>query len=298
VTPLEPAPAALASYVGRDDLRLKHEEVHELGAFKWRSALPVVEQFAAGGADAVVTASTGNHGAAVAWACKRAGVRAVVFVPPGANPQKLAMLEQLGAEVRVAGRDLDEAKDAARATGLPFFEDGAEPLQYEAYGAIGDEIVDQSPSEPAAVLIPIGNGALAGGVGAALGRRAPAVRRVGVVAKEMPVMAASWEAGRAVDVPSGSTIADGMAIRIAIPLAVERLRGALDAMVRVSERAIAEALVACHDAGVAAEASAAAAVAAARVLPHEGLLVAIVTGRNVDEAVLSRARRAPDSFPE
>jgi threonine dehydratase len=148
------------------------------------------------------------------------------------------------------------------------------------------------------VVIPIGNGALAGGVGAALGRRAPAVERIGVVAKEMPVMAASWEAGRAVDVPSGSTIADGMAIRIAIPLAVERLRGALDAMVRVSERAIAEALVACHDAGVAAEASAAAAVAAARVLPHEGLLVAIVTGRNVDEAVLSRARRAPDSLPE
>jgi threonine dehydratase len=225
-------------------------------------------------------------------------VRAVVFVPPGANPQKLAMLEQLGAEVRVAGRDLDEAKDAARATGLPFFEDGAEPLQYEAYGAIGDEILDQSPQEPAAVVIPIGNGALAGGLGAALGRRAPHVRRVGVVAKEMPVMAASWEAGRAVDVPSGTTIADGMAVRVAIPLAVERLRAAVDAMVRVSERAIAEALVACHDAAVPVEASAAATVAVARDLPHEGPLVAVVTGRNVDEEVLRRARREPESFPD
>lgn len=111
-------------------------------------------------------------------------------------------------------------------------------------------------------------------------------------------MAASWEAGRAVEVPSGSTIADGMAIRVAIPLAVERLSDVVDAMVRVSERAIAEALVACHDAGVLVEASAAAAVAAARDLPHEGPLVAVVTGRNVDEAVLARARSAPESFPD
>ena len=298
MTPLESAPAALAKFAGRDDLWLKHDELHELGAFKWRSALPVVRQLADGGADTVVTASTGNHGAAVAWACRSAGVRAVVFVPPGANPQKLALLEELGAEVRVAGRDLDEAKDAARASGLPFFEDGADPLQYEAYRAIGDEILDQSPREPAAVVIPIGNGALAGGVGAALGRRAPAVERIGVVAKEMPVMAASWEAGRPVEAPSGSTIADGMAIRVAIPLAVERLRTALDAVVRVSERAIAEALVACHDAGVPVEPSAAAAVAAARNLERDGPLVLVVTGRNVDEAILERARRAPDSFPD
>jgi threonine dehydratase len=297
VTPLERAPAALARYAGRGELWLKREDLHELGAFKWRSTLPVVRELARSGAETVATASTGNHGAAVAWACRRVGVRAVVFVPPGANPQKLALLEELGAEVRVAGRDLDEAKDAARATGLPFFEDGAEPLQYEAYGAIADEILDQSPKEPGAVGIPIGNGALAGGVGAALGRRAPAVRRVGVVAKEMPVMAASWEAGRAVEAPSGTTIADGLAVRVAIPLAVERLQTAVDAVVRVSERAIADALVAGHDAGVPLEPSAAAAVAAARDLEDDGPLVLVVTGRNVDEAVLQRARRDPESFP-
>ena len=184
---------------------------------------------------------------------------------------------------------------------FPFFEDGAELLQYEAYEAIGDEIVDQCPSLPAAVVTPIGNGALAGGLGAAIGRRAPGVLRVGVVAKEMPVMAVSYGAGRPIEVPTGATIADGLAVRVAIPLAVERLHTAVDLMVRVSERAIAAALVACHDAGIAIEPSAAAAVAAVRATPDttgEGPIVAVMTGRNVDEAVLDRARSDLGSFPD
>jgi threonine dehydratase len=299
MTPLDRAPDALAEFAGRHELWLKREDVHELGVFKWRSTLPVVRRL---GRDAVVTSSTGNHGAAVAWACKEEGVRAIVFVPPGASPPKLALLERLGADVRVAGSDLDEAKDAARAyaaaEGLPFFEDGAEPLQYEAYEAIGDEILEQCPSTPATVVTPIGNGALAGGIGAALGRRAPGVLRVGVVAQQLPVMAASYEAGVPVEVPAGQTIADGLAVRVAIPLAVERLRTAVDLMLRVSERELAEALVACHDAGVAVEPSAAAALAAAPKLPGGEPVVLVMTGRNLDPAVLVRARRDPDSFPD
>ena len=265
--------------------------------FKWRAALPVVRELASDGAGTVVTASTGSHGSAVAWATRELGKRAVVFVPPGVTPPKLALMESFDADLRVAGRDLDEAKEAGRAwaleEGLPFFEDGAEPLQYEAYRAIGDEILDQMPAAPAAVVVPIGNGALAGGVAAALGKRAPAVVRVGVVADAMPVMAESYEAGKPVDAPFGETIADGLAVRVAIPLAVERLHEALDGLIRVSERSLAEALVACHDAGVAIEPSAAAAVAAVPVQPDlmgDGPLVLVMTGRNVDPAVLERAR--------
>ena len=225
-------------------------------------------------------------------------------MPPGATPAKLALLESLGADVRFAGGDLDEAKDAARAyaraEGLPFFEDGAEPLQYEAYGAIGEELLDQSPEPPAAVVIPVGNGALAGGIGAVLGRRAPAVLRVGVVARGMPVMAESFDAREPAAPRAGATIADGLAVRVAIPLAVERLATAVDVMVRVSERALAEALVACHDSGVEVEPSAAAAVAAVRDQPDlapDGPVVLVLTGRNVDPAVLERARTDLDSFP-
>ena len=302
-TPLETAPQALCEYAGRPEVWLKREDVHELGVFKWRSTLPVVAELDAEGHDKVVTSSTGNHGAAVAWACRRLGMNAIVFVPPAANEQKLALLESLGADVRTAGNDLDEAKDVARAfaieQGLRFFEDGAEPLQYDAYGAIGDEILEQCPSRPRAVVTPIGNGALAGGIGAAIGRRAPHTMRVGVVANEMPVMAASYDAGEVVDVPAGATIADGLAVRVAISLAVERLRTAVDLMLRVSERSIAEALVACHDAGVLVEPSAAAALAAIRESPGvaaDGAIVLVMTGRNVDPAVVARARDDLDSF--
>ncbi|MGH3137976.1 MAG: threonine ammonia-lyase [Gaiellaceae bacterium] len=305
-TPFEQAPEALAAFAGRDDLWLKREDVNEIGVFKWRGALPVVEELARRGHEAVVTASTGNHGAAVAWACRQAGIRAVVFVPPGAAEPKLANLDRLGADVRVAGHDLDEAKEFARTyaeqAALQFFEDGAEPLQYDAYGAIGAEAIEQCPLPPAAVVTPIGNGALAGGIGVAVARLAPGATRVGVVAREMPVMADSHAAGYAVEAQNGSTIADGLAVRVAIPLAVERLRAALDVMVRVSEREIALSLAACHDAGVPIEPSAAAAVAAVRRRPEigegGGPIVLVLTGRNVDATLVERARQHVHSFPD
>ncbi len=77
-TPLERAPDALTP--GRS-VYLKREDVHELGAFKWRAALPVLQRYAAEGARGVVTASTGNHGAATAWAGAKVGLAATVYAP-------------------------------------------------------------------------------------------------------------------------------------------------------------------------------------------------------------------------
>src|SRR5919107_962077 len=217
-TSLEPAPPALAA--GRQ-LLLKREDVHELGAFKWRGALPALERFRDRGADAVVTASTGNHGAASAWAAERVGMRAVVFVPEGASEAKVGLLERLGAELHRVGTDLDESKGLARehadANELPFFEDGAEPAQFDGYEAIGREILEQLGGPPARGIVPVGNGALIIGVARGAG---PVL---GVVAKEAPVMALSVEAGRPVDSDRSATFADGMAVRVAIPLAVEEM---------------------------------------------------------------------------
>ena len=296
-TLLERAPAELAN--GRD-LWLKREDLHEIGSFKWRGALPVVSRLARQRHAAVVTASTGNHGAAVSWACRTVGIDAIVFAPRGASATKLALLTRLDADIRLAGDDLDEAKDSAhafaRAENLPYFEDGAEPLQYQAYEAIGEEILAQAPTSPRVVVIPVGNGALAAGVGRAVGRSVPNALRVGVVAKNMPVMADSFDAN-AVVAPRGSdTIADGLAVRVAIPLAVGRLGGALDRIVRVSEHAIAAALVRCLENGLRVEAAAAAPIAALDQLDDRGLTIAITTGRNVDERLLDRARNDTDSF--
>jgi threonine dehydratase len=250
-----------------------------------------------------VTASTGNHAAATAWAAARLGLRASVYVPERTSRAKLAILERLGATVHVTGDDLDEAKEeAARhaaAHGLVFFEDGAEPRQLDGYGAIGEEIAEQAPAGLGAVVVPVGNGALLAGVGYALAGRLPGVLRVGVVAREAPVMALSWEAGHPVVSETSASIADGLAVRVAIPIAVEWLREATDRMLQVSERAIARALAALAATGIRVEPAAAAALAAVPQLADvDGSLVLVVTGRNVDDELLARARDHPESFPE
>jgi threonine dehydratase len=279
---------------------LKREDEHELGAFKWRAAMPVVEAYGAAGHDEVVTASTGNHGAATAWAAARCGLRAVVYVPRGASPPKLELLRRLGAEVVETGADLDEAKtaalDRARADGIPFFEDGAEALQYDAYGGIADEILAELA--PASVVVPVGNGALLAGIGGRLAARAPSTLRVGVVAAAAPVMRRSFVARRPVESGESRTFADGMAVRVAIPIAVEALLGAADEMVEVSERAIAEAVRDFAAAGMRVEGSAAASLAGARAMGDRlpGPAVLIVTGRNIDDETWRRAVERPESF--
>jgi threonine dehydratase len=298
-TPLEPASHGLA---GGRDVWLKREDLHELGAFKWRAALPVVAHHRDQGARAVVTASTGNHGAATGWAARQLGIEAVVFAPAQASSTKVARLRRLGVDVRLGGADVDEAKDAARSfayqRGLPFFEDGAEPLQYEAYGTIAKEIVGQLERAPTAVVVPLGNGALLGGIGRALGRRSPSTLRVGVAAKEAPVMALSWEAGRPVESDRCATIADGLAVRVAIPYAVEALGTSVDRMLLVGEREIAAAVASFDEAGIRAEPAAGAALAALPQLRDvDGPIVLIVTGGNIDQELLARCRDDLDSFP-
>ena len=293
-TPLEEAPPALAD--GRS-LFLKREDVHELGAFKWRGALPALEEYRGRGAQGVVTASTGNHGAATAWAAARLDMRATVFVPEKASEAKLGLLEQLGAELHRAGADLDESKELARghaeANDLAFFEDGAEPAQFDGYEAIGREIVEQLGRAPARVIVPVGNGALIIGIARGL---EPVV---GVVAKEAPVMKLSVEAGHPVDCDRSATFADGMAVRVAIPLAVEEMTRIGMPMTMVSERAIARAVGDFAGVGIRVEGSAAAALAGFRELGADGEpTVLVVTGRNIDDELYRRAVEDPDSFPD
>ena len=296
-TPLEPAPPALA---GGRQLLLKREDTHELGAFKWRGALPSLERYRDAGATAVITASTGNHGAATAWAARRTGLRAIVYVPERASQAKLDLLAELGAELRHAGVDVDEAKDEARRhaerDGLPFFEDGADPAQFEGYAAIGRELVEQLGERPALTIVPVGNGALLIGVARGLGGGAGTL---GVVSKAAPVMALSVEAGRPVESDRSATFADGLAVRVAVPLAVEELVALGTPFVQVSERAIARAVGAFAGVGIRVEGSTGAGLAALeQVEPPDGPAVLVVTGRNIDDELHRRAVERPESFPD
>lgn len=296
-TPLERAPDGLAP--GRD-LWLKREDVHELGAFKWRGALPTLRAYRDQGADTVVTASTGNHGAATAWSAGQLGMSAVVYVPVDASRSKLERIRALGADVRMIGADVDEAKDAgasfAAAHRLPFFEDGAEPAQYAGYRAIAEEILRQAARPPAAVIVPVGNGALLVGIGQALGDAAPGVQRIGVVAQAAPVMALSYAAGKAVGCERCATFADGLAVRVAIPRAVSELALAADRMLEVSEQEIARAVGSFARAGIRVEGAAGAGLAALGKVTADPVVL-IVGGSNIDPELHERAVQHPESFP-
>ncbi|MCW2975074.1 MAG: Pyridoxal-5-phosphate-dependent protein beta subunit [Actinomycetia bacterium] len=288
MTPLDPF---------RDGIWLKREDEHQLGAFKWRGALATLE---ARTPDVVVTASTGNHGAATAWAARRAGARAIVFVPEEASAAKIALIEAQGAELRRAGVDMDEAKAAAKELadreGWFFFEDGAEPAQFDGYAAIGDELLDQLTEPPGSVVVPVGNGALAIGVFRAIAARAPSTERVAVSAAGAPAMLESWLAGRPTDSSRSMTFADGLAVRVAIPLAVAELNPLVQRFELVTERELARAVGAYAEVGIRAEGAAAAplAVALRETLPRP--VVLIVTGRNIDDGLWRRAVETPDSF--
>jgi threonine dehydratase len=272
-----------------DGIWLRREDEHELGAFKWRGALAALEEKRPA---VVVTASTGNHGAATAWAAARVGARAVVFVPVGASRAKVALIEAQGADLHFEGTDMDEAKAAAQAhaaeTGAFFFEDGAEPAQFEGYARIGHELLDDLAEQPAAVVVPVGNGALAIGVFRALAERAPETQRIAVSAAEAPAMYESWRAGRPVDSDRSSTFADGLAVRVAIPLAVRELNPLVQRFELVSEAELEAGVRRYAEQGIRVEGAAAAplAVALREELPRP--LVLIVTGRNVDDALYNR----------
>jgi threonine dehydratase len=144
-------------------------------------------------------------------------------------------------------------------------------------------------------VVPVGNGALIIGVARGLPRGAT----VGVVAKEAPVMALSVAAGRPVHSDRSATFADGMAVRVAVPLAVEEMVGLKVAMVEVSERALAEGVGAFARAGLRVEGSAVAGFAALDQLEERAdPVVLIVTGHNIDDELHRRAVERPESFPD
>ena len=174
-TPLEEAPPALAA--GRR-LLLKREDVHELGAFKWRGALPALAPTATRARARWSPRRPATTAPRPRGPRERTGLRAVVYVPGVASRAKLAVLEGLGAEVRQDGADLDEAKDAgarprASATGCRSSRTAPSRPSSSGYAEIGREIVEQLGERPALTVVPVGNGALLIGVARGLGGAAP-----------------------------------------------------------------------------------------------------------------------------
>jgi threonine dehydratase/peptide deformylase len=198
----------------------------------------------------IVCASAGNFGQGLAYAARARGRRCTVFAPENANALKVERMQALGAEVRLAGSDFDASKEQARAyateVGARFVEDGAEPAIAEGAGTIAAEL-GFHPGLLDAVLVPVGNGALIGGMGTWIKAFAPHTEVVGVCAEGAPSMAESWRAGEPRSTPEARTIADGIAVREPVPQALETMAAVVDDMVLVDDTEIVEAMRLAHE---------------------------------------------------
>jgi threonine dehydratase len=239
----------------------------------------------------VIATSSGNFGQGLARAASRRGAAATIVCPADANPLKVAAMRRLGATVHLADPGEGDGKDVARRMandqGLLFVEDGAHWEIAAGAGGIAQELTEAGV-RPSVLLVQIGDGALAIGVGSWLRARSPETRVIGVVAAGAPALALSLEAGHPVEA-AVDTIADGMAIHEPVTGIVELLARCVDEVLVVDDRAIRAAMRLLEDAaGVLTEPSGAAGVAAVMTNRERfaGIDVAtIVTGSNVNPAL-------------
>lgn len=262
---------------------VKVETANPLRSFKGRGA----EFFMSGvaGGQTVVCSSTGNFGQAIAYAARRRNIAVEIFVPEAINPTKLNRMRSFGAHVTAAGRDSAAAEAVAReyvnaTRDCVYVEDGREPAIAEGAGTIGLELLDAGAIDT--VVIPVGDGALIGGIARVLKERAPTTRIIGVCATGAPCMALSWRARAPLATETSDTIAEGIEVRVPVPESVARLVELVDDMVLVDDDALLEAMrLAANTLGLLLEPSGAAGLAAIRVHDLPGSRVAaVLTGSN------------------
>ncbi|MHB1326951.1 MAG: threonine/serine dehydratase [Gemmatimonadales bacterium] len=277
---------------------LKLENLQHTGSFKLRGALNrmlLLDDAERG--RGIVTASTGNHGAACAYAGRMSGVSPTVFVPTGAAPSKVARIERLGGRVQYHGVDSGETEREARRQALARGQYFLSPYNDEevmaGQGTIAAELLRQLPSI-GAVVVAVGGGGLIGGIATLLKRNRPDAIVVGSSPRNSAVMAASVEAGRMLDLPSLPTLSDGTAGGVeADTVTFDPCRRHVDRYDLVGEDEIRDAMRLVYEAeGLIVEGAAGVALASAlRLAPDlAGREVAvIVCGGNIGRDVWSEA---------
>ncbi len=300
-TPLIPSPS-LSGLCGTP-AHLKLETRQTTGSFKLRgatNALLSLDPSARG--QGLVTASTGNHGRAVAHAARAAGVRATVCMSALVPANKVAAVGALGAEIRILGRSQDDAQAEVdrlvRDEGLTEIPPFDAPAVIAGQGTVGLEIARALP-EVELVLVPLSGGGLAAGVAVAIKGLRPGARVIGVSMARGAAMHASLAAGKPVPVEEVETLADSLGGGIgAHNRHTLRLCAALlDEVILVSEEEIAAGIRhASQVEGETVEGAGAvgiAALLAGRVTPS-GPVAVILSGRNIDAALHRRIVALPE----
>jgi threonine dehydratase len=272
------------------DVVVKHENHTPTGAFKVRGGIVYADRLKRERPQVkgVITATRGNHGQSLAFACGRAGIACTVVVPFGNSTEKNAAMRAFGAELIEHGRDFDEARERAA--------DIAQERGYEYGKSFDKDLVvgvatyahELLTAEPAldAVFVPIGLGSgVCGVIGArdALGHKA---KVYGVVSDRANTYKLSLDAGRLVPTNSADTFADGMAVRIPDAQAFAIMQAGMAGLIVVTDDEIAEAIRALYtDTHTLTEGAGAAAFAALmreRAAFGGKRVAVIVSGQNID----------------
>ncbi len=289
-TPLHPLPGGP---------QLKLESLQITGAFKPRGAFNHVLALREACANGLITASSGNHGQAVAYVAKVLGLSAVVVVPEDVVPVKAKRITALGAELIRRGRYSADrvalAQELATRRRLHYIPPFDDPLVIAGQGTVGLEVVEQCASVET-VLVPVSGGGLLSGVAVAVKGLRPNAKVIGVEPAHADRFARSRRAGKPVTLESAETVADGLRVLTPGRLTWEVTRCVVDEFVAVDDDEILSAQRRLlTEANVLAEPSGAASVAWAFRCGLSGkAVVAVVSGGNADPHLLQRLLQSID----
>ena len=294
---LSPAPQSeTLSRATGNALCLKLENLQATGSFKERGALNrILTMSPQERARGLITASAGNHGQAVAYHAARQGIRAQIYMPVFTPIVKVSAVTGFGGDVVLHGENFDEtlqeALRRAQSEGFTFVHAFDDDAVIAGQGTIGLELLDQVPDLDA-VVVPVGGGGLVAGVACAIKESQPGVRVIGVQTAGLPSMRAALAEHRPVLLPSGSTIADGIAVRQAGQRTLPLCEKYVDEILTVDDEEIAMAILwLLEKEKTLAEGAGAAAMAA--MLRHktglrEKKVAVILSGGNIDVTMLAR----------
>lgn len=280
-------PTRLMSLAGNRFLKLESRQ--PVGSFKIRGAVAAVSRLPAG--SRVVTASAGNHAIGVAWAAQTLNQHATIVVPETASPRKLEILREMDAEVIQVGISFDDAEAHALRladAGGVYISAYNDPHVIAGQATILDELLSEIEGD-FTVVVPVGGGGLIAGIAMRAARiNDRTISVVGVEAEASQAVSASVAAGEVVGVSVQESLADGLAGNIeAGSITVDILQAHLPRFVTVSEAAIRSAIRELYtDHDLVAEGAAATSYAAMQSRTIAGPVVALLTGRNIDRAVL------------
>ncbi|TDD30158.1 pyridoxal-phosphate dependent enzyme [Actinomadura sp. KC06] len=272
-------------------MTLKVETLNPVRSFKGRGTETVAAAARENGVSRMVCASAGNLGQALAYSGSRRGLDVTVVAARTANALKLRRIADLGARVRLVGEDIEDARllarEIAESDGAYLLEDSLDLATCEGAATIGLELVRDDPALDV-VLVALGGGALASGVGYVVRSLAGHAQVIGVQPAGAPAMTLSWRQGTVVETDRIETIADGVAGRCPIPEVLDDLLLVLDEVVLVTEDSIKAGMRMLYEhAGLVVEPSAALGIAAVLEQPERFAgrrVTTILCGSNVGPA--------------